>query len=77
MGDNVANCIILQRGWEQASLFIASVIICFSAVNGISYTVNFVTLKRLVFFRGWVQYRIGCNFRKSTLVINLKVQRLF
>ena len=29
MGDNIVNCIILQRGWEQANLLTASAVVCF------------------------------------------------
>ena len=43
-------CNIVQRGWEQASLFMASVITCFSAVSRISQAIIFVPLKKFGFF---------------------------
>ena len=50
MGNNVANLRnIAQRGWEQASLFTASVTICLSAVDRISQVIIFAPLKNSVF----------------------------
>ena len=63
-----------QRGWEQASLFTASVIICFSAVGRISQVIIFAPLKTIGFFGGWALHKIVYESHNNTFVISLMVQ---
>ena len=67
-------CNIAQSGWEQASLLIASVIMCFSTVSRISQAIIFATLKKISFFGGWALYKIIYESHKNTFMISLMAQ---